>query len=961
MYNNDEYKRVAEAALNAADSLLAAWLPSGKYERHEYVALNPNRSDKKLGSFKINTHTGVWSDFAAGESGGDLIALYAYLFCGGKQGEAMHEIREWLNMDLPTPTREKYQAARNSGSQNSDWQPIVPFPENCLDIFEKSKSFQYFIQELNYKAGLRSVYRNGGGEPIFIVQRFIKPNGEKDDRPFSWCEKVGEDAACWKSRRPSKILPLFGLDELAKRKEAPVLVVEGEKCKQMAAKSPSLRGFVVMCWHGGTNGYNSADWSPLAGRDVILWADADAQPDEKGNLYPWHKQGGMAAMLAIGEKLHYLGAAVRFVDLPEVGTLPHGYDVADAIDDGGVGLNPLVVLAAENLLSYDDMQQRLKDFRLPENENQGNATFPQPPFGAGVLENDTESEGGTGDEKGIHDEMPPEMSEEELEAWKAENLKTLNREFAVIEGKNKFFNKKNCVEFSFASLSMIYGRDVVNQWLENPRKSVWAQSEVNRAKKEREIWENEKDPETRDMLARYVYLDGSAMIWDNTLWKMIDQSAAKLAMGDMFKVWLNSPTRQIVPFHNVVFEPSMKLPENYINLFRGLPFQGQAQFPFPPDEKPLTFDEICLAFPKTKPIQQLIWHLCNGEYLMVEFFMNWLAYPLQKVGAKMKSAMVFHGEVHGAGKSLFFEDIIKPLYGDYAITLGQSDLESPYTGNRLAKLFVLFEEIFNNKQKFDHTGAMKHMITGKTMRVEQKFKDSIEQSNYINCAFLSNEAMPFKIEENDRRYGVSYPQEKLPADLKASVIECLDNNGLREFYSLLMAMPLTVSYYNNEKNETIEVDTPIRFTDYTEPPMTEAKMRIIAFGRTAWQTFLNDWRHGEIEFRRGGETRIVPFCHATVDDAVRFFLAYCRKNNESQNMSRKKFIENITQPRRMRKFRANYRLRNDNKVHKAQVLRPHDYVMPPDRHEMDVIGEEIITFRCAVDDYCGVSYNHNND
>lgn len=225
MYNNDEYKRVAEAALNAADSLLAVWLPSGKYERHEYVALNPNRSDKKLGSFKINTHTGVWSDFAAGESGGDLIALYAYLFCGGKQGEAMHEIREWLNMDLPTPTREKYQATRNSGSQNSDWQPIVPFPENCLDIFEKSKSFQYFIQELNYKAGLRSVYRNGGGEPIFIVQRFIKPNGEKDDRPFSWCEKVGEDAACWKSRRPSKILPLFGLDELAKRKEAPVLVV----------------------------------------------------------------------------------------------------------------------------------------------------------------------------------------------------------------------------------------------------------------------------------------------------------------------------------------------------------------------------------------------------------------------------------------------------------------------------------------------------------------------------------------------------------------------------------------------------------------------------------------------------------------------------------------------------------------------------------------------------------------
>ncbi|MCL9786724.1 hypothetical protein J4530_00280 [Neisseria subflava] len=34
------------------------------------------------------------------------------------------------------------------------------------------------------------------------------------------------------------------------------------------------------------------------------------------------------------------------------------------------------------------------------------------------------------------------------------------------------------------------------------------------------------------------------------------------------------------------------------------------------------------------------------------------------------------GDVHGAGKSLLFEEIIKPMYGDYAATLGQSDLES---------------------------------------------------------------------------------------------------------------------------------------------------------------------------------------------------------------------------------------------------------------------------------------------
>lgn len=967
MSNNEEYKRIAESALNAVHQLLGVWLPNGKYERHEYVALNPNRADKKLGSFKINTNTGLWSDFAAGESGGDLIALYAYLFCGGKQGEALKEVRNYLGMNLPMPPREKYQPENHSGIQKSEWQPIVPFAERCLDLFENSKSFKHFTQELNYTVGLRSVYRNANGEPMFVVQRFFDKEGVKHDRPFSWCQKTGQDDARWKSRRPSDILPLFGLDELAAQKQAPVLLVEGEKCKQIAAQSPSLQGFVVMCWHGGSNGYKSTDWSPLAGRDVILWADADALTDNDGQLLEWHKQGGMAAMLAISEILHDLGAVVQFVDLPEVDTLPHGYDVADAIADDCTKLNPLLVLADDNLVSYDEMKQRLNHFRQPENQEMEKSTFPQPPLSVGVLENETELDENKGDKR-QHDDISvenSEMTEEELAAMKASNLKTLSRHFAVIEGKNKFFNKKKCVEFSYASLSLVYGKDVVEQWLDNPRKLVLTQSEVNKAKKEHEIWENEKNPETRDMLARYVYLDGSAMIWDNQLWKMIEQSAAKLAMGDMFKVWLNSPTRQVIPFENVVFEPGINLPNNYINLFRGLPFQGQAQFPHPPDKMPTTFEEVCMMFPKTKPIQQLIWHLCNNEFLMVQFFMNWLAYPLQNVGAKMKSAMVFHGEIHGAGKSLFFEDIMKPLYGDYAITLGQTDLESPYTGNRLAKLFVLFEEIFNNKQKFDHTGAMKHMITGKTMRVEQKFKDSIEQSNYINCAFLSNDGMPFKIEENDRRYGVSYPQAKLPPQLKNDVIECLNSDGLREFYSLLMAMPLTVSYYNNENNETIQLDTPIRFTDYTEPPMTEAKQRIIAFGRTAWQTFFNEWKRGEIEYERTGEARAIPYTHAMLDDVFRLFQAWCRKNNESQSMSRKKFIENITQPRRMRKFRANYRCKTNNqlddKVRKAQVVRPCDYVMPHDRPEMDVIGGEIMKFKFAVDDYCGNGYNHGND
>jgi hypothetical protein len=45
----------------------------------EYVALNPTRADKRLGSFRINLGTGRWADFATGDAGGDPVSLYAYL------------------------------------------------------------------------------------------------------------------------------------------------------------------------------------------------------------------------------------------------------------------------------------------------------------------------------------------------------------------------------------------------------------------------------------------------------------------------------------------------------------------------------------------------------------------------------------------------------------------------------------------------------------------------------------------------------------------------------------------------------------------------------------------------------------------------------------------------------------------------------------------------------------------
>jgi uncharacterized protein (DUF927 family) len=110
---------------------------------------------------------------------------------------------------------------------------------------------------------------------------------------------------------------LYGLDQLAARPNAPVILVEGEKTADAAQEL--LPGHVVVTWPGGSKAVGKVDWSPLAGRAVTLWPDAD-------------NEGGKA-MDEVRRLLANAGVArTRVVRLP--GGLPEGWDLADPLPDG---------------------------------------------------------------------------------------------------------------------------------------------------------------------------------------------------------------------------------------------------------------------------------------------------------------------------------------------------------------------------------------------------------------------------------------------------------------------------------------------------------------------------------------------------------------------------------------------------------------------------------------------------
>ena len=57
---------------------------------------------------------------------------------------------------------------------------------------------------------------------------------------------------------------LYGLDRLAAKPDATVLITEGEKCADAA--DGQLPELACLTWPGGSKAISKIDWSPLAGR-----------------------------------------------------------------------------------------------------------------------------------------------------------------------------------------------------------------------------------------------------------------------------------------------------------------------------------------------------------------------------------------------------------------------------------------------------------------------------------------------------------------------------------------------------------------------------------------------------------------------------------------------------------------------------------------------------------------------
>lgn len=488
-----------------------------------------------------------------------------------------------------------------------------------------------------------------------------------------------------------------------------------------------------------------------------------------------------------------------------------------------------------------------------------------------------------------------------VEKIAAITLEIALQRFSLALPDAKVWDAIECKLLKQRAVQAWWGKDLFKQWLDHETRATVNQSDVLASAAASQARGN---GDLAAALNRYIYLYGSQDVWDVVQRCKMPVAVLRIAIANVFDEWVKHSRRREIRHVDLVFNPGGPWEqEGRINTFRGMPMKAADNL------------EGC------RNIRALLWHLCNEDDEIFTWLKRWLALPLQKVGSKLASAVIMHSDVQGAGKSLFFDCIMRPIYGEYGATLGQHQMESQYTEWRSQVMYALFEEIFSRDQKYSHIGQIKHMVSGKTHRLEQKYVSSWEEANHMNAVFLSNEFLPIPIEPADRRMLVVWPEKKLPEVLRIGIVAELENGGINAFYGWLMAVEMG------------------DFHAHTEPPMTAAKQRLIDFGRPGWDLFHRDWSAGDLD---------VPYQTCLVNDLYRAYKSWCHAAGEKSLVSREKFSAFISSKERRLRDTPYWMAGSGQDKQKGTFFKVGE--MPEGKLQVEWLGECVAAFRKCLKD-----------
>lgn len=154
---------------------------------------------------------------------------------------------------------------------------------------------------------------------------------------------------------------------------------------------------------------------------------------------------------------------------------------------------------------------------------------------------------------------------------------------------------------------------------------------------------------------------------------------------------------------------------------------------------------------------------------------SWMAWVVQNPGRKAMWAPVLQG-VQGSGKSVLFLALCAVLGTTNTSEVSKARMDSQWNDWAQGKMFLLFEEVDLGTGEAARTisDRLKTLITGETLPLNQRGRDSRDVPNYANCVFLLNDLSRFPVDANERRFFVLRCKQQRREDLEKNT-EYWDN------------------------------------------------------------------------------------------------------------------------------------------------------------------------------------------
>jgi len=411
------------------------------------------------------------------------------------------------------------------------------------------------------------------------------------------------------------------------------------------------------------------------------------------------------------------------------------------------------------------------------------------------------------------------------------------------------------------------------------------------------------------LLEHYTFIRGTDTVYDGEHKQIISVANLRLAENKAaVNAWLEHPDRRTVMDDCVLFDPtSSNDPDTSINLF---------------DPAEIRAPNVGGACERLIALLQYLCGEAEQEMTPVtDWVLRWFAYPLQHLGAKMHTAVVFAGP-EGTGKNLIC-GAIKAMYGRYGGLITQTELESQYTDWRSRKLFIIANEVITRQEMRHQVGKLRNLITEDMLPINTKFMSTRYEANHMNLVFLSNELQPLFLTRGDRRYIVIRTPGPMSDQTYVDIADELAGGGADAFHAYLLNLDLD------------------GFKPYTKPPMTDAKEALIELGMTSVELFFREWSAGLLPW---------PYGPGLSEEVYAAYRRFCERAGERMPAKDNRFWPELLS------------LAGDARKTVARVIDPGDPSAPARQRRVFIVGrwddtqkpgewlrEHIVAFHTSMD------------